>query len=864
MRINKLIPTVVLALGCVTMANADTALVLGGTAWDESVAIRTELAAQGHTVTYDAGSSLPADISSYNQVWDLRVGDVISASDTVQYDTFLKNDGYLYLAGENNSFATRNNSISTFTSTLGGGTITVGGSPNNSQSGNDNYFSASTSVSYVNAATVTSTGGRVLTADGTGKATGKMWIGRAGDLGAAYTGTVVVIADINWTQAYFFTAANDKFLEELIDGIAEGTTSSSISASGTGNSIGTPAPAPTVVSTAAGANIVSTSTSNGTTTTTSTDTNGTTTTTSSSSNGATNVTSSSSNGSTTTTSTDTNGTTTTTSTNTNGVTTTTSTDTNGITNSVTAVTNGATTSVTAVTNGATVSTASVTNGVTVREILIAHDVSEDAVKQVDATVQTVDTSVTTVDTTPVTTVTTDTTLVTTVVTDTTPVTTVITDTTPVTTVVTNTTPVTTVVTSTAPVTTVVTNTTPVTTVVTSTTPVTTVVTNTTPVTTVVTNTTPVTTTTCTTPTTVTTWSDSSTTSSNGTQTCSSSTSNSVTNSSSSANTVTTATSTTDSVTSTSSTTNTVTSTSSTTNAVTSTSSTANTVAVTTSTRDDVTVTTSTRDNVVTATSTVDSVQTSVAKVQVTGRIDQLATVQDITHSTIRGVEFSGLNYTRSNHSYNNGMTGSTNTMALGGTKTTEEGYIFGGGYSTISTSISDPVYNSATASTTIHDLLVGKELESGRLIVGLRKAKSDYTMSRTIGSWANSGATTETDNSIRVMYSPKVENKMFKPVVGYTNGNRNMAAYTESGSALTARSVASVSENYSYATLGGEIDFGVLSVSALHYTDGITDIGVGINYTTEEENFTIDLNINRTLTSLGDTNSASLVMAYMF
>jgi hypothetical protein len=35
-------------------------------------------------------------------------------------------------------------------------------------------FSASASVSYVNAANVTSTGGRVLTSDGTGKATGKM------------------------------------------------------------------------------------------------------------------------------------------------------------------------------------------------------------------------------------------------------------------------------------------------------------------------------------------------------------------------------------------------------------------------------------------------------------------------------------------------------------------------------------------------------------------------------------------------------------------------------------------------------------------------------------------------------------------
>ena len=780
MQINRLIPIAILALGCATIANADNALVLGGGSWDEDVAIRNELAAQGHTVTYDSGSTLP-DISGYDQVWDLRLNSNISASDTTTYDTFLRNDGYLYLAGENSSFAARNNSISTFTSTLGGGTITVGGSPNNSQSGNDNYFSASTSVSYVNAATVTSTGGRVLSADGSGNATGKMWIGRAGDLGAAYTGTVVVIADINWTQSYFFSSANDKFLEELIDGIAEGTTSSSISASGTGNSIGTPAASPTVVSTAAGSDIVATSTSNGTTTTTSTDANGATTSTSSS---------------------------------TNGTTSTTSTDTTGTTTTTSSSTNGAATSTTVVTNGATVSTSLVTSGVTVRRIEIIHVVSEDAPKQTDATIQTVDTAVSTIDTTPVTTT------------------------------VTNTTPVTTTVTNTTPVTTTVTNTTPVTTTVTNTTPVTTTVTNTTPVTTTVTNTTPVTTTTCTTPTTVTTWSDNSTTTSNGAQSCSSSTSNSVSNSSSTSDTVTATTSTTDSVTTTSSTTN----------VVSSTSSVANTV----------TTTTSTRNTVATTTSTVDSVQTSVEQVQVTGRIDQLATAQDITHGMVRGLEFAGLNYMKSKPSYDNGMSGSTHTMTLGGTKTNEEGYIIGGGYATLSTSISDPVYNSATATTTVIDLLVGKELESGRLIVGARQAETDYTMTRTIGSWANAGATTETDTSVRVMYRPKVENEMFKPVVGYTNGTRTTAAYTESGSVLTARSVAAVRENYSYATLGGEIDFGVLSVSAMHHTDGITDIGLGINYTTEDEKFEIDFNINRTVTSLGNTDSASLGLTYKF
>lgn len=230
-----------------TTALADNVLIIGGEG-DSYVAVQNELESAGHTVTYQSGNTGPGDISGYQQVWDMRINVALSADDQLKYDTFLGNGGYLYLSGENSGFATRNNSISQFTSTLGGGTITVGGSPSNAQDGNDLYFSETTTVDFIAAAGITNTGGtgRILASDASGVPTAMIWIGNAGDLDGAYTGTVVVVADINWTQSNFYDANNEVFLEELIAGVVAGTVSGTIDASGTGQAVG--ASGPTLIS----------------------------------------------------------------------------------------------------------------------------------------------------------------------------------------------------------------------------------------------------------------------------------------------------------------------------------------------------------------------------------------------------------------------------------------------------------------------------------------------------------------------------------------------------------------------------------------------------------------------------------------
>ena len=262
----KLLASAITALSLSTAAMADDVLIVGeyGDAGDN---IKAELEAAGHTV--GKVTSLPADISSIDQIWDLRINSAISTDDQSAYDTFLQNSGYLYLAGENTHFATRNNSISSFTSTLGGGTITVGGSPSNAQDGNDSYFTDTTTVDFIAAAGITNDGGtgRVLAADSNGNPTAMMWIGNAGDFSSEYNGTVVVIADINWTQSSYYDANNQVFLQELIGGVVAGTVSGTIDESGTGTDVGGSS-TPTVTGTAPGDPIVTVTTSDGGTVTT--------------------------------------------------------------------------------------------------------------------------------------------------------------------------------------------------------------------------------------------------------------------------------------------------------------------------------------------------------------------------------------------------------------------------------------------------------------------------------------------------------------------------------------------------------------------------------------------------------------------
>jgi len=232
----------------------------------------------------------------------------------------------------------------------------------------------------------------------------------------------------------------------------------------------------------------------------------------------------------------------------------------------------------------------------------------------------------------------------------------------------------------------------------------------------------------------------------------------------------------------------------------------------------------------------------------TGRIDQAATAQDVVGSTLRNLDFNNIQGIRMNSKYNNGMAGNTNGVVVGGSKTNENGVTISGGFTRLGTSMSgnDDTVNAETTA-----FAAGVEKNNVKLEV--RRATTDYEVSRTIGDFANAGKTEGADTSVRVTYSP--DTGKINPVFGYTRGKRTVDGYTETGSIQSARTVADTSEMYGYGTVGLRGDLGLVDFTAMHHTDGVNDISIGL----EKDTGTVTWRVEgtRSMTNLGDTNSVS-------
>jgi len=182
--------------------------------------IRSAAEAAGHVVT--AASSLPSDVSSYNQIWDYgRFFSALSSSDMTKLKTVLENGGTVYLTGERSCCAPRNNSIVSFIQDVGGGddvaiaTSDAGSSSNILQSdfrtpnnitdvqyGSSGYFS---NIGNGTAITKTNNSSSQITA--------ATW----NDLSAPYTGKIIAVLDVNiWTDNYINDSDNVKYLENIV------------------------------------------------------------------------------------------------------------------------------------------------------------------------------------------------------------------------------------------------------------------------------------------------------------------------------------------------------------------------------------------------------------------------------------------------------------------------------------------------------------------------------------------------------------------------------------------------------------------------------------------------------------------------
>ena len=238
-----------------------------------------------------------------------------------------------------------------------------------------------------------------------------------------------------------------------------------------------------------------------------------------------------------------------------------------------------------------------------------------------------------------------------------------------------------------------------------------------------------------------------------------------------------------------------------------------------------------------------------------GRVDQIATAQDVVGSTLRNLDFDNIEGIRMDSKMKNGMTGSTKGAVVGGSKELENGVTISGGFTRLGTDLSG---NDDTVKADTDVFAFGVERDNVQLEV--RRANTDYTTTRTIGDFANESETKGADTSVAITYAP--DTGKINPVFGYTRGKRTVDGYTETGSTQTARTVADSSEMYGYGTVGLRGDLGLVDFTAMHHTDGVNDISIGLEKDTGDVTWRIET--TRSMTDLGNTNAISAGLVIKF
>lgn len=190
-------------------ASAATILIINGSSGTSEPSTTSSITTQltnlhtavGNTVSVSDG--VPADLSGFAQVWDLRFSNVFALTSSVisQYLTFLQAGGGMFVMGENSGFVTRNNSILNLINQAGGGSLAFQ-TPSDAQIVYAPFDgpNAVSNINYSAPGGVNGFGsGQWITSNAGGTAgTGVAW--GVGQLTNAPAGALTAIFDVNFLQ----------------------------------------------------------------------------------------------------------------------------------------------------------------------------------------------------------------------------------------------------------------------------------------------------------------------------------------------------------------------------------------------------------------------------------------------------------------------------------------------------------------------------------------------------------------------------------------------------------------------------------------------------------------------------------------
>jgi hypothetical protein len=271
-------------------------------------------------------------------------------------------------------------------------------------------------------------------------------------------------------------------------------------------------------------------------------------------------------------------------------------------------------------------------------------------------------------------------------------------------------------------------------------------------------------------------------------------------------------------------------------------------------------------------------------VSVNLRTDQVQTVNKLQGMMNRGVEFGNtIVYKRYDHR-DDGYAGYTNLFGVGHAKEIEGDMKLGFGINKLDTVLSGNNSNVRAETIQLGATLTKKDVNGFDLSATAQHSMTDYNASatpsvmvRTMGddrllstqplnrSLPNVvGKTSGTDSSISVRATGPGE--IVRPIIGATYGTRKVDGYMGNievlpGTVVSNR-IGGVNQDYSYGTVGAVAKYDMFNATALVHTDGVKQIGVGLQQ--EKDNLTFNVRADRLQTKEGGSTVYTAGMVYKF
>ena len=238
----------------------------------------------------------------------------------------------------------------------------------------------------------------------------------------------------------------------------------------------------------------------------------------------------------------------------------------------------------------------------------------------------------------------------------------------------------------------------------------------------------------------------------------------------------------------------------------------------------------------------------------TGRMDQVDQMMALGAHRNLGIG-NGVSASRITHDMGNGYSAESQVFSVGGTMIADNGITVGAGYNRVNTDLTGA--GTGTMESNVISAQASKHIDGRDMTVSANGnfAKSDMSYSRTIGDFSAAGETGSTD--IWGGLTVEKSTGQVRPFAGYTVGKKSTDAWDETGDVQATLSHSAAEETYNYATLGFNIDTGLLTARlAKDFDDAETmHIGVGINRNINER---VSFSASANRSTAGDNTSTTL------